>query len=244
MPREAVRRKRVDKARRKTTETAVAKPGIRLHFVRIREVQLEVAEDFLQRLFDAEVDKVGFQEATEQELNGKVVDLLLLALGVLLVRLDPIIRNGLFGGRRDRLIDLNFRQFLHLAAKHNMRGCDKTALEDLFHRFKSFPCRSVDLILLCQIVHSFSKRSCFSPALLSPVGHRTPRKKYQKQEAVIVSPAPADEAGETANGKTNKIQMVIFFLITSGYSAAPLSHFSAVMVTFLSQMTFSTSAPS
>ena len=195
MPRETMRRQRVNEARRKATEAAVAETCVRLCLVRIREVQLEVPEDFLQSLLNAEVDKVGFQEATEQELNGEVVDLLLLALAILLVRLDPVIRDGLLGGCCDCLVDLNLRQFLYLASKHHMRGCDKTALEDLFHRLESFPCRSVDLILLCQIVHSFSKLLLSSPTFF-PAHGRNPRKKYQKQEAVIVPPAPNIGAGK------------------------------------------------
>ena len=174
MPRETMCRKRVNKARGETTESAVAETCVRLNLVRIREVQLEVSENLLQCFLNAEVDEVGFQQSAKQELNGEVVDLLLLALGILFVRLDPVIRDGLLGGCRDRLIDLNLRQFLHLAAKHHVRGCDKAALQDLFHCLKSFPCRSVDLILLCQIVHSFSKRSCFFPDLFPYVSQGSP----------------------------------------------------------------------
>ena len=174
MPRETMRRQRVDEARGKAAETAVAETCIRLCLVGIREVQLEVSEDFLQSLLDAEVDQIGFQEAAEQELNGEVVDLLLLALGILLVRLDPVIRDGLLGGCCDCLVDLNLRQLLYLASKHHMCGCDKTALEDLFHRLESFPCRSVDLILLCQIVHSFSKLLLLSPTFSCRIRRQSP----------------------------------------------------------------------
>ena len=166
--REAVCRQRVDEACRETTETAVAEPRVRLCLVGIREVQLEILQDILQRLLDAEIDEVGFQQATEQELDGEVVDLLLLALPVLLVRLDPIIRDGLLGSRRDRLVDFDLRQFLYLAAKHNMCSRDKAALQDFLHRFKGLPCRLIDLILLCQIVHSFSYSLAFPDILSLP----------------------------------------------------------------------------
>ena len=173
MSREAVCRERVDEARRETTETAVAEPRVRLCLVGIREVQLEVLQDILQRLLDAQIDEVGFQQATEQELDGEVVDLLLPALPVLLVRLDPIIRDGLLGSRRDRLVDFDLRQFLYLAAKHNMCSRDKAALQDFLHRFKGLPCRLIDLILLCQIVHSFSYSLAF-PDILSLPAQESP----------------------------------------------------------------------
>ena len=156
---QAVCCERVDEARRKTAEAAVAEPRIRLHLIGIGEVQIKVLEHILQRFFDAEIDEVGFQESAQQELNGKVVDLLLLALRILPVCLDPVVRDGLLGRCRDRLVDLNLRQIFYFAPKHDMRRRYEAAPQDLLHCLKGFPCRPHDLILLCQIVHSFSKRS-------------------------------------------------------------------------------------
>ena len=157
MSRQTVCSERVDKAGSETTETAVAEPRIRLFLVGVRELQIELLQNLLHRLLNAEVDEIGAQEPTEQKLNGKIVDLLDALLRVLPIRLDPVVRNGLLRRRRNRLVDFGFGQLVETPPKENVRRCDKAALQDLLHRFVRLPCGSYHLFLMCQNVHSFSK---------------------------------------------------------------------------------------
>ena len=157
MPRVTVCSERVDEAGGEAAEAAVAEPRIRLFLVGIRELQIELLQNLLHRLLNAEVDEIGAQEPTEQKLNGKIVDLLDALLRVLPIRLDPVVRNGLLRRRRNRLVDFGFGQLVETPPKENVRRCDKAALQDLLHRFVRLPCGSYHLFLMCQNVHSFSK---------------------------------------------------------------------------------------
>ena len=67
--RQAQRRHRVDEARGKTTEAAVAKPGVRLLGDVARKTQVQRAQRFLHQVLDAQVDQVRVQKAAQQELD-------------------------------------------------------------------------------------------------------------------------------------------------------------------------------
>ena len=200
MPRVTVCSERVDKAGSEAAEAAVAEPRIRLFLVGIRELQIELLQNLLHRLLNAEVDEIGAQEPTEQKLNGKIVDLLDALLRVLPIRLDPVVRNGLLRRRRNRLVDLLFGQLVETPPEENVRRCDKAALQDLLHRFVRLPCGSYHLFLMCQNAHSFSKaprvpslRSCRRQA--SPKANQKPQAASDKSYTPISSHSCISRAG-------------------------------------------------
>ena len=67
--RQAVCRHRVDEAGSESAEAAVAKTSIRLFLERLDEAEIEVLEDFLDGLLDAEIDEVRLEQAAEQKFD-------------------------------------------------------------------------------------------------------------------------------------------------------------------------------
>ena len=148
--RQTMRCHRVDEAGSETAEAAVAEARIRLFLIRIRQIDAEAVEDVLHSILDAEVDEVRLQQASEQELDGEVIDLLFLALHVGAVRLDPVLRDELLRRRSDRLVDLILRQLVNLAAPHDMGGVDETQAQRFLQRL-IFPVSFDILFLPCQM---------------------------------------------------------------------------------------------
>ena len=173
--REAMRRERVDEAGGETTETAVSKPRVRFCLVGVTELEVKILKHFFERFFNAKIDEVCLEQAPQQELDREVVNLLFPALGVLLIRLDPVVRNGLLGSCGDRLVDFDLRQLIHITPEHNVCRRDEPALQDFLHCVKRFPLRACNMILLCQIVHSFSKSVVPYPLPHMRHPHESPR---------------------------------------------------------------------
>ena len=138
MARQAMRRHGVDEAGCETAEAAVAEAGIRLLLERIRQGEVEVLQYLLHGLLDTEIHEVALEQTAHEELDGEVVDLLLLTLRIGIVRLDPVIGDELLRHRRNGLIDLIRRQLVHLAAPHDMCRLDELVLELLLELLKLF----------------------------------------------------------------------------------------------------------
>ena len=93
---------------------------------RVREVEIEILEDFRHRLFDAEVDQIRFQKAPHQKFDRKVVDLLLLALHVRAIGLDPVFGDNLLGDGCDCFINFVHGELVNVTPEHDMSRIDKT----------------------------------------------------------------------------------------------------------------------
>ena len=141
---------RIDEAGGKTAETAIAEAGVRLFLIRICEVDAKAVEDVLHGILDAKIDEVRLQQASEQKLDGEVIDLLFLTLHVGAVRLDPVLRDELLRRRSDCLVDLVLRELMNLAAPHDMGGVDETQAQRFLQRL-IFPVSFDILFLPCQM---------------------------------------------------------------------------------------------
>lgn len=154
--RQAVCCHRVDEAGSESAEAAVAKTCIRLFLERLDEAEVEVLEDFLDGLLDAEIDEVRLEQAAEQEFDREIIDLLFLTLCIRLIRLDPVVGDELLRRCGYRLVNLILREVLDLAAIHQMRRIDKTD-------FQIF----LELIELAALLFLFL---CFSCQKNTPLG--------------------------------------------------------------------------
>ena len=147
----------IDKAGSKTAQTAVAQTSIGFFFVNLVQVQLEVAQRFLNRFLNAQINQIGFQETAHQELNGEIVNLLFLTLHIGLVGLNPIFRNIHLRHSGYGLIDFVFRQFVQLTAPHEMCSIDEPGFQIFLNFFKL---GIVNIrFLLCQKKHSLFSAS-------------------------------------------------------------------------------------
>ena len=121
-------RHRVDEARREAAESAVSKTRIRL----FRENLIQVDAKFFQSVGEefhlTQVDEVRAQEPSEQKLDGKIVDLLVAALHVRLVRLDPVLADVLFHDSSNGRINLMRREVGEIPAPQDMRRSQKPLL--------------------------------------------------------------------------------------------------------------------
>ena len=134
--RQAVCCHRVDEAGGKAAEAAVAEACVWLFIERLDETEVEVLQDFLDGLFDAEIDEIRLEQAAEQEFDGEIVDLLLLALCIRLICLDPVVGDELLCGSSHRLVNLILREVLDLTAIHQMCRADKTKFQILLELVK------------------------------------------------------------------------------------------------------------
>ena len=145
----------VDEAGSQATQAAIAQACIRFFFIDIRKLQLEIIlKNFLHSLFDTKIDKVGLQKASQQELNGEVINLLFLTLVISTISLDPVIGNVLLGNRGHRLIDLILGQFMQLAAPHDVYRADEAGLQLCLELLICLILDLIDFLFLCQKKHS------------------------------------------------------------------------------------------
>ena len=135
-------RHRVDEARREPSQTAVAEARIRLLGENIVQVDADFLQSVVEQLHLAQIDEVRAHEASEQELDGKIVDLLVVALHVRLVRLDPILADVLLHDSNDGCINLMRCEFGEIPPPQDMRRCQKLL-------FQTFLCQPQLIPLVC-----------------------------------------------------------------------------------------------
>ena len=152
--RQAVCCHRVDEAGSESAEAAVAKTCIRLFLERLDEAEVEVLEDFLDGLLDAEIDEVRLEQAAEQEFDREIIDLLFLTLSIRLIRLDPVVGDELLRRCGYRLVNLILREVLDLAAIHQMRRIDKTDFQIFLELIELAALLFLFLCFSCQKKHS------------------------------------------------------------------------------------------
>ena len=133
---------RVDKAGCKTPKAAIAETRVRLLGEYLVEVDAEFFQSIGEKLHLAQVDEIRAHEPPEQEFDRKIVDLLVTALRVRLIRLDPVLADVLFHDGSNGRINLMRREVGEIAAPQDMRRSQKPL-------FQTFLCQPQLIPLVC-----------------------------------------------------------------------------------------------
>ena len=109
-------------------KAAIAETRVRLLGEYLVEVDAEFFQSIGEKLHLAQVDEIRAHEPPEQEFDRKIVDLLVTALRVRLIRLDPVLADVLFHDSSNGRINLMRREVGEIPAPQDMRRSQKPLL--------------------------------------------------------------------------------------------------------------------
>ena len=135
MSRQAQRSHGIDEASCQTAKAAVAETCIRLLRIKVSQIKIQLLQHSLQSVLQIKVNQVGIQETSQQELNGEIINLLLVIFLILLIGLNPVLGSILLNYLGKSLINLMLIQAGKLTAVVNLGSGYKTLLQLFLHFF-------------------------------------------------------------------------------------------------------------
>ena len=133
MSRQAQRSHGIHEAGCQTAKAAVAETCIRLLGIEIIQIKIQLLQHSLQSVLQIKVNQVGIQETPQQELNGEIINLLLVIFLILLICLNPVLGSILLNYLSKSLINLMLIQAGKLTAIVNLGSGHKTLLQFFLH---------------------------------------------------------------------------------------------------------------
>ena len=133
MSRQAQRSHGIHEAGCQTAKAAVAETCIRLLGIEIIQIKIQLLQHSLQSILQIKVNQVGIQETPQQELNGEIINLLLVVFLILLICLNPVLGSILLNYLGKSLINLMLIQAGKLTAIVNLGSGHKTLLQFFLH---------------------------------------------------------------------------------------------------------------
>ena len=133
MSRQAQRSHGIHEAGCQTAKAAVAETCIRLLGIEIIQIKIQLLQHSLQSVLQIKVNQVGIQETPQQELNGEIINLLLVIFLILLICLNPVLGSILLNYLGKSLINLMLIQAGKLTAIVNLGSGHKTLLQFFLH---------------------------------------------------------------------------------------------------------------
>ena len=118
-----------------TAQTTITQTSIRLLIIEVmqmRHIRI-ISHQGLQGILNIQVQQIGIQKTANQELNGEIINLLLVIFLILLICLNPVLGSILLNYLGKSLINLMLIQAGKLTAVVNLGSGYKTLLQLFLH---------------------------------------------------------------------------------------------------------------
>ena len=133
MSSQAQRSHGINEAGCQTAQAAITQTCIWLFLIKVMNIQIQILQHCFQGILQIQINHIGIQKTSQQELDGEIINLLLIVFLILLVSFNPIFRSILLYDLCQGLIKFMFAEVRKLTAIIYLGCGNKTLLQLFFH---------------------------------------------------------------------------------------------------------------